>query len=92
MAAFAYCISVAGAGLVFPMYYAIRFFRRRRRHSRSFLEVIGTASAAQVDSDRPLIEHPPLITASMEPSLNQPRAAEAELLQRTQSSSGAGAA
>jgi len=47
MAVFAYCLWVVGAGSVyFPMYYAIRFFRRRRRQSRSFLDVIGKGSAA----------------------------------------------
>jgi hypothetical protein len=87
MAAFAYCLSAVGAGLsFFPIYYAIRFFRRRRRQSRSFLQVIGKASEAPIDSDRPLTEHPLLLTPSTEPSLNQPRGAEAEPLQPTQSS------
>jgi len=79
MAVFAYCLLVVGVGLAcFPMYYAIRFFRRRRRQSRSFLEVIGKPAAAPTASGRILIEHPPLITLGSDPSLNPPRAGEDE--------------
>lgn len=77
MAVFACCLLVVGVGLAyFPMYYAIRFFRRRRRRSRSLLDVIGRAPAAPTASDRILIEHPALITMGADPSLNPPRAAE----------------
>src|SRR5215831_13586787 len=79
MAVFACCLSAVGAGLAFfPMYYVIRFFRRQRRQSRSFLEVIGKASGAPAASGRLLIEHPPLIIAASEPSFNPPRGREAE--------------
>ena len=79
MAVLAYCLLVVGVGLAyFPMYYAIRFFRRRRRQSGSFLEVIGTSAAAPTASDRILIEHPPLITFGGDPGLNPPQAGDDE--------------
>src|SRR5437762_14380855 len=81
MAVFAFCLWVVGAGLAyFPMYYAIRFFRRHRRQSLSFLDVIGKGSAEPTASDRMLIEDPPLITAGSDPSFIPPRPAEPEPL------------
>src|ERR1051325_2374399 len=93
IAVFACCLSVAGAGLVFfPMYYAIRAFRRRRRQSRSFLDVIGNASTVPTASDRIIIEHPPLITVGTGPDFNTSRAAEPGPLGPTAQSSRARAA
>ena len=87
MAVLAYCLLVVGVGLAyFPMYYAIRFFRRRRRQSRSFLEVIGKPAAAPTASGQILIEHPPLINVGSDPSLNPPQAGEHEPEGSTQSS------
>jgi len=76
MAVFAYCLLVVGAGFVFfPMYYAIRLFRARRRQIRSFFEVIVRASTAPPVPNRLLIEHPPLLTPGSDASIDLSRAA-----------------
>ena len=83
MAVLACCLLVVGVGFgFFPIYYAVRSSRRRRRRqARSFLEVIGKASAAPTAS-----EHPPLITVGSDPRFNPPRAAADEPHESTQPS------